>query len=63
MTRIPHDQMAFELAKMVHSKRVWLSDHGAKYPAHEVEIKKQQLTVLEQARADYERSAKRSAEA
>ncbi|WP_173931371.1 hypothetical protein [Chelativorans sp. Marseille-P2723] len=58
-----HSEMALELQKLVWSKTTWLSDHGSKRPYHEVETRKRELAVLEQAAAMFERAAKKQEEA
>jgi hypothetical protein len=60
--RIPHAEMAYQLALQIGSKASWLADFSAgprKRPAHEISIKKHELRVLEQARDDYRRAADR----
>lgn len=59
MNRIPHEQMAFRLQRMIWSKETWLREHGTKRPRHEVEDQEANLAALKQASADYERAAKR----
>lgn len=58
--RFAHAEMADELSKMVWSKRTWLEGVGAKRPAHEIETRRRELAVLEQAETDYRRAADRS---
>lgn len=62
--RLSHTDMADELAKLIYSKTTWLADfsHGArKRPDHEVEQKRRELTVLQQAFEDYSAAAERGA--
>jgi hypothetical protein len=62
--RFPHTQMADELERMVAAKQVWLREFSTgmrKRPDHEIEHKRQELHVLEQAAFDYRRAAKRDA--
>lgn len=58
--RFTHAQMADEMSKMVWSKRMWLDGVGTKRPAHEIETRRRELAVLEQAEADYRRAAERN---
>lgn len=60
MTRLSHQFMADELQAMVFSKATWLSDfgHGRNArPAHEIETKQRELSVLKQAAADYRKAS------
>lgn len=60
--RIPHDEMASELAKLVYSKATWLADfsHGSrKRPDHEIEQKRRERDVLQQAYDDYSAASER----
>lgn len=62
--RVPHDQMAYELDKLVYGKTCWLADFASgrkRRPDHEVETKRRELTVLRQAAADYRAAAERAA--
>lgn len=57
MTRLPHDQMHVELTKMAVAKIDWLqrfSDGRDKRPDHEIETKRRELAVLQQAKDDYQ---------
>lgn len=48
--------MAFELDKLVYAKATWLADFAQgrnKRPDHEIEIKRREFDVLQQAAADY----------
>jgi hypothetical protein len=56
-----HGEMALELQKLIYSKRTWIRTFAGKRPAHEVNIRKRELAVLEQAHADYERAARKRA--
>lgn len=57
--RFTHAEMADEVSKMVWSKRTWLEGVGSKRPAHEIETRRRELAVLEQAEGDYRRAAER----
>ncbi len=60
--RISHEDMAFELDKLVYSKTTWLGDcaQGPRPgPQHEIDIKRRELAVLKQAAADYRAAAER----
>lgn len=62
--RFTHEAMAYELLKMVHAKQDWIerfSRGKAKRPDHEVETKRHELSVLQQARTDYAKAAERAA--
>lgn len=59
--KIPHEEMALELQKLAWSKKAWIADHGSKRPQHEVETRKRELAVLEQAASMFERAARRDA--
>jgi hypothetical protein len=48
------------LDRMIWSKETWLSDHGEKRPAHEVEIQRENLEILEDIRSDYQKSLDRA---
>lgn len=53
---IPPRDMADALERMAHGKQFWLSDFGRgrrKRPDHEIEQKRQELTVLQQAAFEY----------
>lgn len=55
-TRIPSSDMADALERMAHGKQFWLADFGRgrrKRPDHEIEQKRQELEVLQQAACDY----------
>lgn len=57
-------EMAHELDKLVYSKATWLADHGQgprARPEHEIEIKRREKAVLEQAAAAYHKMAERAA--
>lgn len=60
--RIPSDQMADELAKLVYSKATWLADFSQgrnARPSHEIERVQRERRVLQQAQEDYARAAKK----
>jgi hypothetical protein len=60
--RLTHAEMAEEIGKMVWSKHTWLetfSSGSKRRPDHEVVAKARELTVLQQAEADYRRAAER----
>jgi len=62
--RLSHTDMADELAKLIYSKTTWLADfsHGSrKRPDHEIEQKRRELAVLQQAYEDYSAAAERRA--
>lgn len=64
MTRLPHDQMQIELTKMAVSKIDWLQRFSSgrdKRPEHEIDTKRRELSVLQQAKEDYQRAAERDA--
>ena len=64
MTRLSHPEMAEEIGKMVWSKRTWLdtfSSGSNRRPDHEVEVRRRELEVLQQAEADYRKAAERIA--
>lgn len=56
MSQFSDADMAHELAKMVFSKSAWLSDFSSgkkKRPDHEIDIKRRELAVLQQAHDHY----------
>lgn len=60
--RFTHAEMAEEIAKLVWSKQVWLDtfSKGAKRrPDHDIEARRRELAVLQQAEADYRSAANR----
>ncbi len=62
MTRIPSDTMSHELSKLVWSKAQWLESFSTgrnARPSHEIERVQRERRVLEQARDDYAKAAKR----
>ncbi len=64
MSRIPHGDMSWELARLVGSKAHWLANFSSgrnKRPDWEIERRKEELRVLEQAQNDYRRAAERDA--
>lgn len=64
MNRFTHDEMAFELGKLIYGKSEWLrrfSGGKDKRPDHDLETRRRERRVLEQARDDYTAAAKRSA--
>lgn len=48
------------LDRMIWSKESWISDHGEKRPAHEVDIQRENLAMLEDIRSDYQKSLERA---
>lgn len=65
MERLTHESMAWEIARQIAGKAKWLADYSAgpkKRPDFEISTKEQELRVLEQARDDYHRAAKRDAQ-
>lgn len=64
MMRLTHTDMAHELGKLIYGKSDWLSrfsDGRNARPDHEIETKRHELTVLQQAQADYQRAAEKAA--
>ncbi len=64
MNPLSYSDMAHELRLMVMSKLDWLSrfsDGKIKRPGHEIETKRRELGVLQQAQADYEKAAGKAA--
>ena len=62
--RLSHSEMAYELAKLVYGKLDWLRRFGSgkgKRGDHEIELKRRELAVLQQAKDDYTRAAARDA--
>ena len=62
--RLSHDEMSHQLALMVSAKVDWLSRFASgksKRPDHEIERKRVELSVLNQAAGDYHAAANRSA--
>jgi hypothetical protein len=60
MTRLSHADMAHEFTRMCVSKINWLhrfSSGRDKRPDHEIETKRHELSVLQQAKEDYQRAA------
>lgn len=61
--RIPSLEMADAFDRMIYGKVTWLSDfsHGhKKRPDHEIEQKRRELDVLNQAAFEYRASAERA---
>jgi hypothetical protein len=64
MARLPYDEMAHELGKLVYGKLDWLqrfSSGKKKRTDHEIELKRRELSVLQQAQDDYKRAAENAA--
>lgn len=64
MTSLSHDEMAHELGKLCYGKVDWLHRYTSgkqKRPDHEIELKRRELSVLTQAKEDYQRAAQRDA--
>lgn len=64
MTRLSHDEMAHELGKLCYGKVDWLhrfSSGKNKRTDHEIELKRRELSVLQQAKEDYQKAAERAA--
>jgi hypothetical protein len=64
MERLSHSEMAYELAKLVYGKLDWLSRFASgknKRGDHEIELKRRELAVLQQAKDDYQKAAERAA--
>lgn len=64
MTRLSHFDMAHEIGKLVYAKIDWLhrfSGGKLKRADHEIETKRRELAVLQQAQADYHKAAERDA--
>ena len=64
MTRLSHADMAHELSKLVYGRVDWLSRFSTgsqKRPDHEIELKRGELAVLQQAQEDYQRAAEKRA--
>lgn len=64
MTRLTHDEMAHELSKLCYGKVDWLSrfsDGRNRRGDHEIELKRRELAVLQQAKEDYQKAAGRAA--
>lgn len=64
MSRLSSSDMAHELAKLVYGKIDWLhrfSTGKQRRGDHEIELKRRELAVLQQAKEDYERAAARAA--
>jgi hypothetical protein len=62
--RITHTEMAYELAKLVYGKLDWLQRFASgksKRGDHEIELKRRELAVLQQAKEDYQNAAERAA--
>jgi hypothetical protein len=62
MERIPNNEMAEELNKLVIGKATWLqefSEGRRKRPDHEIEAKWRELAVLKQAVSDYAAASER----
>jgi hypothetical protein len=60
--RIPNNEMAEELNKLVIGKATWLqefSEGRRKRPDHEIEAKWRELAVLKQAVSDYAAASER----
>lgn len=60
--RLSHDQMSHELSKLEWPKRTWLETFSTgrnARPSHEIERVQLERRVLEQARDDYAKAAKR----
>jgi hypothetical protein len=61
-SRIPNQEMAEELNKLIVGKATWLQDFSEgrrKRPDHEIEARWRELTVLKQAASDYSAAAER----
>jgi hypothetical protein len=61
--KFSHSDMAHELAKLIYGKVDWLSRFSEgrdKRSDPEIELKRRELAVLEQAKDDYERAAERA---
>lgn len=66
MPRLSYNDMAHELAKLAYGKMDWLrrfSGDKTKRPDHEIETKRQELEVLQQAQSDYEKAAAKASAA
>lgn len=64
MTRFSREEMAHELAKLAYGKADWLSrfsDGRNRRGDHEIELKRRELAVLQQAQEDYHKAAERAA--
>lgn len=62
--RLSSAEMAYELAKMIYGKSDWLQRFAGgknRRGDHEIDLKRRELTVLQQAKTDYERAAGRAA--
>lgn len=62
--RFSHTEMVHELAKLVFSKTTWLADFSDgknKRPDHEIETRRRELSVLQQAHDDYAAAVRRKA--
>lgn len=62
--RLTHAEMAHELGKLAYGKIDWLhrfSSGKLKRADNEIETKRRELTVLQQAKEDYQRAAEKAA--
>lgn len=62
--RFSYDEMAHELSKLSYGKADWLHRFASgkqKRGDHEIELKRRELAVLQQAREDYQKAAERAA--
>ena len=62
--RFSHEEMAYEISKLVYGKLDWLgrfSSGKSKRSDHEIELKRRELSVLQQAKDDYRKAAERAA--
>lgn len=60
--RFPNSEMAEELNKLAIGKEIWLAEFSSgkrQRPAHEIEHKRHELSILRQATSDYRRSSER----
>lgn len=60
MSGLSPTEMALELGKLAYSKREWLNTFSSgqkRRPEHEIETRRRELEVLEQATDDYQRVA------
>jgi len=61
--RIPHADMVSAIASQIAGKAKWLADFSSgpkKRPDNEIQAKRREMAVLEQARDDYRRAADRT---
>lgn len=62
MSGLSPAEMALELGKLAYGKREWLNTFASgqkRRPEHEIETRRHELDVLEQATEDYQRAAAR----